>query len=77
MLAEGVVGGLQIDQDLNRRKTAVVDVIVYDPPHIPNQGKDKKKISTRALVSASVRPKSMVIRSLTYTRHSCVKRIEP
>lgn len=22
---------------------AVFDVIVYDPPHIPNQGKDKKK----------------------------------
>jgi len=32
------------------------DVVVYDPPHIPNQGKDGPRISTRGSAGAEVVP---------------------
>jgi hypothetical protein len=53
-----------------------IDVVVYDPPHIPNQGRDRSKdFNKRGSASASGRPKSTAIHSHIHTRRSCVKLI--
>jgi hypothetical protein len=51
------------------------DVVVYDPPHIPNQGRDRSKdFNTR--FGLVLKSRALVITSRTYMVHSLLKHIE-
>lgn len=51
-------------------RAGIFDVVVYDPPHVPNQGKDKQRTSILGLALESALQKSMDIHSPIFIRCS-------
>lgn len=54
-------------------RSEAFEVVIYDPPHIPNQGRDRQKDFQDRFGLGENRPRKTVTTSLTSTGHSLRK----